>query len=320
VAGRTTRAALDSAARVAYNPAAVEKNTRKLAECVVVPAEALRGKRWDPGYWISPSPAGFAAAGELAERMAQPELRPPTGFDSARGTAEGMAQPELRPPKKLRPPAGLRPPVPWAALGDFIERITYGPIITGRRPQAVAEGVAIVDQKVLRPTGVLLDQAVRVAEGCEYDLPRCRLPAGDLLVARSGAGTLRKKRFTVYREAAKATVSCFVDRVRLFGVNPYYVATVLRSRFVWPQIERLANGVGTPNLSFGEIRSLRIPVASEAEQSDTERAWEPIREAHAAGDLAAAEALLDAVVARLEERLMVRLQANEDGMLSEHRS
>jgi len=242
---------------VAYNPAIVEKGQQKLAECVVVPAGALRGKRWDPAYWISPP----AEPSELSA-------------------------------------------VPWAPLGDFVEHITYGPIVTGRRPEPVPRGVAIIDQKVLRPTGVLLDQAVRVAEGCEYDLPRCRLQPGDVLFARSGAGTLRKKRFTVYREAAKATVSCFVDLVRLRGINPYYVATVLRSRLGWPQIERLANGVGTPNLSFGEIRSLRIPVASDEEQRDTERAWDPVCEAHAAGRLEAAEALLDAVVARLENRLI----------------
>ena len=33
----------------------------------------------------------------------------------------------------------------------------------------------------------------------------------------------------------------------------------LRSRIVRAQVERLANGVGTPNLSFGEIRSLLVP-------------------------------------------------------------
>lgn len=231
-----------------------ENEGPRLAECVAVPVESLRGKRWDPGFWLSP----------VAEL-----------------------------------PGGT-----WAPLGDFIEAITYGPIVTGRRPQPVAHGVAIIDQKVLRPTGVLLGQAVRVAEGCEYDLPRCRLQAGDLLIARSGAGTLRKKRFTVYCEAAMATVSCFVDRVRLRGINPYYVAAALRSRFGWPQIERLANGVGTPNLSFGEIRSLRVPLASEGEQEDVARAWDPVHKAHAAGDLAAAETLLDALVADLELRLV----------------
>ena len=206
-------------------------------------------------------------------------------------------------------PAGLAS-MPCFPLGDFIEHITYGPIVTGRRPQPAAEGVAIVDQKALRPTGVLLDRAVRVAEGCEYDLPRCRLRVGDLLLARSGAGTLRKKRFTVFAEPARATVSCFVDLVRLRGVNPYYVATVLRSRFGWPQIERLANGVGTPNLSFGEVRSLRIPEWPEAGQQEIETAWREVEDLHRAGQLDAAEAALDEVVARLEAHLGVAQAAS----------
>jgi len=64
-----------------------------------VPAQALRGKRWDPAFWQ----AGRAELGEA-------------------------------------------PDVPCAPLGEFIEHITYGPIVTGRRPEAVAKGVAIIDQ------------------------------------------------------------------------------------------------------------------------------------------------------------------------------
>ena len=65
--------------------------------------------------------------------------------------------------------------LPCAPLGSFVEHITYGPILLGRQPDPVAEGVAIIGQKAVRATGVLLAEAVTVAEGCAYDVPRCRL-------------------------------------------------------------------------------------------------------------------------------------------------
>jgi len=194
----------------------------------------------------------------------------------------------------------LETALPLTPLGAFIEHLTYGPIVTGRRPEPVPAGVAIVDQKALRPTGVLLADAVRVMQGCAFDIPRARLRPGDIVFCRSGAGTLRKKRFTVFDGADAATVSCFVDLIRLDGIDPYYVATVLRGRFGWPQIERLINGVGTPNISFGELRALRIPLAPAAMQEAVAQRWHEIRRLHASGDLAVAKALLDEVVTELE--------------------
>jgi len=230
--------------------------SRKAAECVFAPAEALRGKRWDPAFWLH----------------------------------EGVGLGER---------CGLR----CAPLGEFIRHITYGPILTGQRPQPVPKGVAIIDQKVIRATGVLLEQAVQVTDGCEYDLPRCRLERGDIVLCRSGAGTLARKRFTVFNKRRKATVSCFVDLIRLTGISPYYVVTFLRSRPGWSQIERLINGVGTPNLSFGEVRSLLIPRLAREEQDEIDAAWRKVERLHARGRLAAAGAALDGIAGRLERRL-----------------
>jgi hypothetical protein len=192
---------------------------------------------------------------------------------------------------------------PLRPLGEFIAHITYGPILPGRRPQPVAEGVAIIGQKAVRATGVRLDRAVRVAEGSAYDLPRCRLRPRDIVLCRCGVGSLGRRRFAVYDEPSMATVSCFVDLIRLRELNPYYVVTFLRSQRGWAQIERVINGVGPPNLSFGEIRSLLVPLPPEDEQRAVERTWQPVQAAHGAGNVSAAEAALDAAVARLDARL-----------------
>ncbi len=193
--------------------------------------------------------------------------------------------------------------MPLARLGDFIELITYGPILPGRRPEPVEKGVLIVGQREIRPTGLLLDAATAVAEGSPYDPPRRRLRPGDVVLARSGVGTLARKRFTVFREPLKATVSCFVDLIRLRGLSPYCLVTFLRSGLGWAQAERMLRGVGTPNLSFRQIRSLRVPLLAPEAERAVEAAWADVAWLHDAGRLAEAEARLDAAAADLERRL-----------------
>jgi predicted RNA methylase len=197
--------------------------------------------------------------------------------------------------------------VPLAPLGEFVEHITYGPILTGDRARRVEPGpVRVVGLREIRPTGLDLRRAMRVREGSDRDIPRCRLKRGDIVLARSGAGSLLKGRVAVFGGPGPATVACFVDLVRLRGIRPGYAVVCLRSRIVRAQIERLANGVGTPNLSFGEIRGLELPRVGEELEERLAREERGARAAHAralsAGrePTAAAERLARAV-ARLEE-------------------
>ena len=74
-------------------------------------------------------------------------------------------------------------------------------------------------------------------------------------------------------KARVANVGCFVDLIRLREVNPFYVWILLRSEPGWGQIRSLINGVGTPNINFGEIRSLRIPLIPAKEQSIIEERY-----------------------------------------------
>ena len=92
----------------------------------------------------------------------------------------------------------------------------------------------------------------------------------------------------VYMNSRRANVGCFVDLIRLDGVNPYYVWLLLRSAPGWGQIRVLINGVGTPNINFGEIRSLRIPLIPAQEQANVEdryraRVWPHHRKASSLG-------------------------------------
>jgi predicted RNA methylase len=171
---------------------------------------------------------------------------------------------------------------PLAPLGDFVEHITYGPIVTGERRRASEGDVTVIGLRELRPTGLDLSTARRVRAGSVHDPERCRLKRGDLLLARSGVGSLMKGRAAVWRGRGAATVGCFVDLVRLRGIDPGYVLLCLRSTIVREQIKRLANGVGTPNLSFGEIKSLLIPRLGRSAEKRIAREEVRVHRRHAA--------------------------------------
>ncbi len=161
--------------------------------------------------------------------------------------------------------------LPLRPLGEFITHITYGAIVTGRRPQHVDGGLPLIGQGAMRISGVDLRDLIAVDPESPWAIERARVRRGDLLIARSGAGSLERNRLAVYHCDTPAVVDCFVDIVRLEGIDPDYVAAFLRTRFGWAQIHRLLNGVGPANLSFDEIRSLQVPPCELLEQRMRDR-------------------------------------------------
>lgn len=184
-------------------------------------------------------------------------------------------------PRLRWPLAGCAHPV--AELGDFIpdKGITYGRIQPGRKPPE-GRGPLYVTQRAVRPTGLDPTACARIAEGCAWDGPRYRLRPGDLLIPRSGVATLARGLMTVYLDDQPAVVDCFVDRVFLQGYDPRVATLALRSGPGWRQIFRLINGVGPPNLSYDEIRSLRVPVFPDELVADLGRRYDAVHRAHCA--------------------------------------
>lgn len=158
-------------------------------------------------------------------------------------------------------------------LGDFITFITYGSILPGHRPVPDLQGIRLIGQGQFAEAGLDLSSANRIIPGSEFDPVRSRVQQEDLLLPRSGEGSLLRFKVGVYRDEEPANVSCFVDLIRLSGIDPYYTWLVLKTRFLRDQILRLQNGVGTPNISFREIRSLQLPWLEPEQQLEWRRAY-----------------------------------------------
>ncbi len=198
-------------------------------------------------------------------------------------------------------------------LGEYICHLTYGPIVTGSRPQHVEAGVPVIRQGNIAETGLDERTLLCVAPAGVYDPPRSRVRPGDLLLSRSGAGALGRNRLAVYLGNGPANVGCFVDLIRLEGLNPFYAWFFFKTQLGREQIAAYANGVGTPNISFGEIRALQIAALPAAEQDALERRYrEQVWPLHCRRERAdirtAAERRFRAIVGDLEIYLQTRRQ------------
>ena len=169
--------------------------------------------------------------------------------------------------------------VEWLTLGALDPFMTYGAVASGDRPEDSGQATLIrIDPKAFRPTGLDLAKCVRVSEGSKWDVPRARVRAGDLLFVRSGVASLGRS--AVFDLDVAATVGCFVDIVRQDAQCPYYLCAFLHSEIGRLQIERLKSGVGTVNMNFDEIKSLRVPLFDEKTQRRVSGHWRTAGEEH----------------------------------------
>jgi hypothetical protein len=163
--------------------------------------------------------------------------------------------------------------VPLLPLGEFISDLTYGPIVTGRELPNVRGGVSLVNQGQVGFCGVDLTDAPHAPLDSPWVSARSVLRPGDIVLPRSGEGSLGKHRVAVFLADQTAGVGSFVDLIRLQGLNPFYLAAFLKSRLGRAQVSRVANGVGVPNISFDEIRSLLVPALPPEAQQTVERRY-----------------------------------------------
>lgn len=157
-------------------------------------------------------------------------------------------------------------------LGTFIPEehpdgskgITYGQV--GARHLDPRGGVRYLQVINIRDTGI--DFAIkpdRVAEGSHNDPQRSRVAKGDILFTNTafrGTETLLGRCVVVTRDYGMLNISQDIDRIRVAGISPYYVALFLKSKFGKGQINRFVHGVDSQKINFGRIRGILIPEIS----------------------------------------------------------
>jgi hypothetical protein len=167
-------------------------------------------------------------------------------------------------------------------LPDGSKGITYGQV--GARKLSPRGGVRYLQVINIRDTGI--DFAIkpdRVAEGSHNDPERSRIETNDILITNTafrGTETLIGRCIVVTHDYGKVNISQDIDRVRVEGIDPFYVAAFLKTRLGQLQIQRLVHGVDSQKINFGQVRSLLIPVASETLQKEVRRQYTAMSRCH----------------------------------------
>src|SRR3989441_7261139 len=149
-------------------------------------------------------------------------------------------------------------------LSDGSKGITYGQV--GARKLSPRGSVRYLQVINIRDTGI--DFAVkpdRIAEGSHNDPERSRIGAEDILFTNNsfrGADTLIGRCVALTRDYGKVNISQHIDRIRVDGIDPFYVCCFLKSRFGALQIQRVIHGVDAMTISFGQIKRIEIPELS----------------------------------------------------------
>jgi predicted Rossmann fold nucleotide-binding protein DprA/Smf involved in DNA uptake/SAM-dependent methyltransferase len=158
---------------------------------------------------------------------------------------------------------------------DGSKGITYGQV--GSRELDPRGGVRYLQVINIRETGI--DFAIkpdRVAEGSHNDPPRSRVQKDDILLTNTafrGTDTLIGRCVVVSRDYGKLNISQDIDRIRIAGANPYYVATFLKTSYGQLQMQRVIHGVDSQKINFGRIRGLLIPDLAKETQKEVERQY-----------------------------------------------
>ncbi len=158
---------------------------------------------------------------------------------------------------------------------DGAKGITYGQV--GARKLTPRGSVRYLQVINIRETGI--DFAIkpdRVAERSHNDPPRSRVRERDILLTNTafrGTETLIGRCVVVHRDYGKVNISQDIDRIRVAGVNPYYVGAFLKSPLGQLQLLRRVHGVDSQKINFGQIRSMLIPDLAEDQQNEVERQY-----------------------------------------------
>jgi hypothetical protein len=177
-----------------------------------------------------------------------------------------------------------------APLGNFIPEelpdgskgITYGQV--GARKLNPRGSVRYLQVINIRDTGI--DFAIkpdRVAEGSHNDPQRSRVSAEDILFTNNafrGTETLIGRCLVVPRDYGKLNISQHIDRIRVVGINPFYVCCFLKSRFGALQVQRVMHGVDAMTISFIRIRAMKLPLLTAALQIEIESQYRDMSRFH----------------------------------------
>lgn len=166
-------------------------------------------------------------------------------------------------------------------LGELTARISIGDGLRGNLGEGyTSSGPAYLKAREVLESGYDTSHVARVSEATYARLKRTQPREDDLIVVRSGQGSVGRVYAYDLGEARACVGDAYVITIR--GCDPLWVAAYLKSSSGRLQLSRLENGVcGVTHLNQRELAELLVPLPT-AEQASAARAgYAALRKAHA---------------------------------------
>jgi type I restriction enzyme M protein len=173
---------------------------------------------------------------------------------------------------------------PFVALGELLGRggLLAGDHVRPSRGESKGPGLPYeyYQTREFLPAGYNFARIERCDERAFRRLARTAVQRGDVLVSCAGIGGAGRGRVCLVTHEPGPSCTGDVFILRPAGIDPTYLFLFLGGRWGRAQLLRLQNGVGTANLSAGELRQVRVPLVPLPEQRRFAAAYAPARAAH----------------------------------------
>ena len=144
-------------------------------------------------------------------------------------------------------------------ISQLSENITKGTTPTTLGYQFQDEGVNFIKIENISEDGKIMMPLSHISDECNIHLSRSQLQKGDILFSIAGSFG-RIAEVTEQILPANTNQALAIIRELSNQVLPNYLIYVLRSPFVYQQIERYAKGIAQFNLSLQEVGNIKIPL------------------------------------------------------------
>jgi len=193
----------------------------------------------------------------------------------------GRANPEFWLPEYKKLVKNMKKKWIVKELGEFIESINYGKILTDKKRKFIESGIFCINQINVRNTGIDWTLNPRfVSENDPRNVEKYKPNYGNILFNRDQVGTIgRCCIFTLERN--KFCINDHIDLICIKNINSYYVCAFLICKYGKKQIERYTSGVsGITSIDFPDIKSIIIPIIDTKYQKKIEKEYLEMLDKH----------------------------------------
>lgn len=202
-------------------------------------------------------------------------------------------------------------------LGNFLTRCNQGDgLRTKKGDKYVIDGIPMISVVDINFTGINYTDLKQIIESHYKRIVSAQPNYGDVLIVRSGAGSIGKSAiFLGQPKSKKIGITGHINTLGFKKINPFFIEVFLKTYFGQSQIERYENGVsGQTEFTQDSIAEIKIPLISDAIQKNIESKYKNMsvyhdkameakkkgNEAEYKKNLETAEKMLNDLIARTE--------------------